>query len=502
MASNLVLQADTALSKSVKVASLKEEVIRRLKYTSLNLPLAKSLETLEDMSQKMVNSGHKPNFMKNILIAGILKFDKKVKASQLTENDPQCKPLNQPSGGNMKRMRRKVMAKAEWYKDKDDNEDSQEAGGADNGSYLRDAKSKIKNLRKQKRLVTREETKDTRGLETTTVMFIQSSKREILINTLKEKERYWSELSGFKVKYVKSAGTPLGNLLSVDHSKGMKCGRDICPPCKINEEEVRQNCRLRSVLYETSCMICNPTVQKTRTSSLQEGRRGVYIGETSRSLAERSLEHLGDVKSFDSGSHILKHWMEEHPSLKNIPPFRFRITRTFSDCLTRQLAEAIRIMLSQEQGTKILNGKNEYLNNNIPRVKVDDDDIERKKREIREEIEKKEELVRIEKFKSEKLQFIQGQQRFREINTLEEDPLKVIRNKKLKISNHKEVSLLTSIPQNMRKPLMIEYQKKPLAIEYHSCLAIEFSQEEKTTSNSRIIQEDVHGLGATATTTP
>ena len=89
------------------------------------------------------------------------------------------------------------------------------------------------------------------------------------------------------------------------------------------------------------------------------------------------------VKSFDSGSHIFKHWMEEHSSLKNIPPFRFRITRTFSDCLTRQLAEAIRIMLSQEQGTKILNGKNEFLNNNIPRVKVDDDDMDRKKREIR-----------------------------------------------------------------------------------------------------------------------
>ena len=44
---------------------------------------------------------------------------------------------------------------------------------------------------------------------------------------------------------------------------------------------------------------------------------------------------------------------------------------------------------------------------------------------------------------------------------------------------------------------MIEYQKQPLALEYHSCLAIEFSQEEKTTSNSRIVQED-----ATATTTP
>ena len=32
MASNLVIQADSALSSSVKIASLKEEVVRRLKY--------------------------------------------------------------------------------------------------------------------------------------------------------------------------------------------------------------------------------------------------------------------------------------------------------------------------------------------------------------------------------------------------------------------------------------------------------------------------------------
>ena len=50
MSSNLVLQADSALSDSVKVASLKEEVVRRLKNTSHRLDFSKRLETLEDLS--------------------------------------------------------------------------------------------------------------------------------------------------------------------------------------------------------------------------------------------------------------------------------------------------------------------------------------------------------------------------------------------------------------------------------------------------------------------
>ena len=49
MSRNMVLQADSALSDSVKVATLKEEVVRRLKNTSQRLNTSKRLETLEDL---------------------------------------------------------------------------------------------------------------------------------------------------------------------------------------------------------------------------------------------------------------------------------------------------------------------------------------------------------------------------------------------------------------------------------------------------------------------
>ena len=78
-----MLQADTALSASVKMASLKEEVVRRLKYTSKRLGFSKRLETLEDLCQRMTNSGHKLRYMKQILIAGIMRFEARLKNRNL-----------------------------------------------------------------------------------------------------------------------------------------------------------------------------------------------------------------------------------------------------------------------------------------------------------------------------------------------------------------------------------------------------------------------------------
>ena len=77
-------------------------------------------------------------------------------------------------------------------------------------------------------------------------------------------------------------------------------------------------------MYETSCILCNPSIKKEdyqlpranqlSGSDADPSRRvakptdmvGIYIGESNRSVQERSLEHLNDAKSMD----IVKHWME------------------------------------------------------------------------------------------------------------------------------------------------------------------------------------------------
>ena len=92
-------------------------------------------------------------------------------------------------------------------------------------------------------------------------------------------------------------------------------------------------------------------------------------------------EHVEDARKFRSGSHIVKHWMEEHPEMTAMPPWRFKTLRTFKDCLRRQLTEAVAISLSSDF---LLNGKCDYLANCISRVTVDEDEYDKKKREIKE----------------------------------------------------------------------------------------------------------------------
>ena len=82
MSTNMVLHAKTAQSQSVKFASLTQEVVRRLLHTSRMLPLSNRMENLERLATKMATSGHKPKYIRSVMIAGIIKFEKKFMKSQ------------------------------------------------------------------------------------------------------------------------------------------------------------------------------------------------------------------------------------------------------------------------------------------------------------------------------------------------------------------------------------------------------------------------------------
>jgi hypothetical protein len=77
-----------------------------------------------------------------------------------------------------------------------------------------------------------------------------------------------------------------------------------CRSCNSPGETV-ENCRARCVTYESRCILCNP--KKQRVSNHQEEkepRDGIYIGESSRTIAERTNEHFNDAESFER-SHML-----------------------------------------------------------------------------------------------------------------------------------------------------------------------------------------------------
>ena len=81
------------------------------------------------------------------------------------------------------------------------------------------------------------------------------------------------------------------------------------------------------------------------------------------------------------------------------PSFNFSVINSFKDCLSRQVAEAIRIHYATDE---LLNSKNEYNANHLSRVIVDEDAYTRKKREKMEEVAELEEKRKWEEFKKEK----------------------------------------------------------------------------------------------------
>ena len=65
------------------------------------------------------------------------------------------------------------------------------------------------------------------------------------------------------------------------------------------------------------CELCNPRevkIKRKKGKELEDTRDepSIYVGESSRSMAERSLEHWKDLSNQDEESHMLKHWRTVH----------------------------------------------------------------------------------------------------------------------------------------------------------------------------------------------
>jgi hypothetical protein len=85
---------------------------------------------------------------------------------------------------------------------------------------------------------------------------------------------------------------------------------------------------------------CATLGEDKKSSQEEEGRVGLYYGETSHSLYKRSKEHLNDAVKFREGSHIIKHWIAEHPE-EDKPPFQFSVLQSFKDCISRRIEDAL-----------------------------------------------------------------------------------------------------------------------------------------------------------------
>ena len=105
------------------------------------------------------------------------------------------------------------------------------------------------------------------------------------------------------------------------------------------------NCRKSNVQYQLECELC-PSEDKS-----------TYIGETSRNLYSRGLEHQANYEAGHDDSFMRKHQIEMHAGQE--ANFGGSVTGRFRDCLSRQVIEGQQIRRCAGSNN-IMNCKSEW----------------------------------------------------------------------------------------------------------------------------------------------
>ena len=81
------------------------------------------------------------------------------------------------------------------------------------------------------------------------------------------------------------------------------CPRQDCHSCK-TEDKLRSDCTRPNITYVSECTLC-----KDQNNKVQ------YLGESSRSLYERTKEYISDAHKQKPDSQIFTHGRNDHPEI-------------------------------------------------------------------------------------------------------------------------------------------------------------------------------------------
>ena len=140
-----------------------------------------------------------------------------------------------------------------------------------------------------------------------------------------------------------------------------------------------------SAVYENVCRSCiDVTGSDRELQNVDSTVPAINVGETSRTILERGKEHWQAWRSKKSDSHIRKHQDLCHGGAEE-PDFVLRAVSHHKSALSRQVAEAVRIMRRGGEGA-VLKSRAEYNRSHIPRLHVEKRDeeeiIEQEQRDI------------------------------------------------------------------------------------------------------------------------
>ena len=100
----------------------------------------------------------------------------------------------------------------------------------------------------------------------------------------------------------------------------------------------------------------------------REGIKSTYIGETHRTLFDRSKEHEQALRTKNNKYSIVKHWEEMHSNRLDPPEYSYRVLKSHKTSFERQIWEGI--LINNKKCDNKLNCKGKWGINLIPTIKV------------------------------------------------------------------------------------------------------------------------------------
>ena len=94
----------------------------------------------------------------------------------------------------------------------------------------------------------------------------------------------------------------------------------------------------------------------------------MYVGETARSTFERSWEHVHDMESLSTKSHLLKHAVDMHPNEELCTlKFGIKVLKYARKAFDRQIFESVAIEENRLHH-HLLNSRSEFNRSAVPRL--------------------------------------------------------------------------------------------------------------------------------------
>ena len=115
-------------------------------------------------------------------------------------------------------------------------------------------------------------------LDYAAVFFVRRTKDGVLARRLRQREEELAPIIGNKVKIVETTGRSIKSMLwCADPWGGSQCTDNTCPVCCHADNMGKSLCKANNVVYRNVCLLCK-----------EEGKRGLYLGESSCNKGERA----------------------------------------------------------------------------------------------------------------------------------------------------------------------------------------------------------------------